>query len=131
MSIPDTPKNINIVLLIVVIVVLGFFFGFGSLKLSHLLDQKQPIRVVSAHSDFESSQAVEEAISGVLKGDYRSDSSIDSGKVVASKTGTRFYLPNCAGVSRILDKNKVYFENADAALKAGLTPAVNCKGLHP
>lgn len=51
------------------------------------------------------------------------------GKVVASKNGTKYYLPDCAGASRISDANKVWFVSADAAVKAGYEPAANCKGL--
>lgn len=50
-------------------------------------------------------------------------------RVVASKNGTKYYLPDCAGASRISDANKVWFASADAAVKAGYELAANCKGL--
>ena len=49
--------------------------------------------------------------------------------VVASKNGTKYYLPECAGASRISDANKVWFVSTAAALAAGYTPAANCKGI--
>ena len=49
--------------------------------------------------------------------------------VVASKNGTKYYLPECAGASRISDTNKVWFVSTAAALAAGYTPAANCKGI--
>lgn len=55
--------------------------------------------------------------------------SSQTGKVVASKTGTKYYLPECAGADRILDANKIWFASASLALTAGYTPAANCKGL--
>ena len=53
----------------------------------------------------------------------------EAGQVVASKNGTKYYLPDCAGADRIAPANKVWFASAAAAAAAGYTPAVNCKGL--
>ena len=52
-----------------------------------------------------------------------------AGKVVASKTGTKYYLPQCAGADRIADANKVWFTSASAAQAAGYTLATNCKNM--
>lgn len=52
-----------------------------------------------------------------------------TGQVVASKNGTKYYLPSCAGASRIADANKVWFVSASAATEAGYAPAANCNGL--
>ena len=49
--------------------------------------------------------------------------------VVASKSGTKYYLPSCAGADRISDANKVWFVSADAANAAGYSPAANCNGI--
>ncbi|MFA6503121.1 MAG: hypothetical protein WCT45_02605 [Candidatus Paceibacterota bacterium] len=49
--------------------------------------------------------------------------------VVASKNGTKYYLPTCAGAARIAEGNKVQFASAEAARAAGYAPAANCKGL--
>lgn len=51
------------------------------------------------------------------------------GQVVASKSGTKYYLPECAGADRISDANKVWFVSASAANTAGYTPAANCDGI--
>lgn len=52
-----------------------------------------------------------------------------TGQIVASKNGTKYYLPSCAGAERISDANKVWFASVAAALTAGYAPAANCKGL--
>ena len=52
-----------------------------------------------------------------------------SAGVVASKGGTKYYLPGCAGADRISPANKVWFASASAAAEAGYAPAANCKGL--
>lgn len=51
------------------------------------------------------------------------------GQVVASKTGTKYYLPSCAAAGRISDANKIWFVSAAAAEAANYTPAANCTGL--
>ena len=49
--------------------------------------------------------------------------------VVASKSGTKYHLPSCAGAKQIKPENLVTFSNEDEAKKAGYTPAANCPGL--
>jgi hypothetical protein len=52
------------------------------------------------------------------------------GKVyLASKSGTKYYLPTCAGAKRIKDENRVWFATVEEAKAKGLTPAANCPGL--
>jgi len=48
---------------------------------------------------------------------------------VASKTGSKYYTPDCSGAKRIKDENKVWFATKQAAEAAGLTPSTSCKGL--
>ena len=51
------------------------------------------------------------------------------GAFVASRNGTKYYLPTCSGANRISEANKVWFATAAAAVAAGYAPAANCKGL--
>ena len=53
----------------------------------------------------------------------------ESAGVVASKSGTKYYFPQCAGAERITEANKVWFMSASDATAAGYTPAANCKGI--
>lgn len=55
-----------------------------------------------------------------------STSTTTGGQVVASKSGTKYYLPTCTGAERISDGNKVWFVSAFAAEKAGYSRAANC-----
>lgn len=75
MSIPDTPKKINIIAFIAIVVVLGFFLAFGGLKLSHFFSQKPPIRVVSAQITSKAGNREEGSKSDVLRGVSGVDSS--------------------------------------------------------
>jgi Metal binding domain of Ada len=54
---------------------------------------------------------------------------VGSGAVVASKTGTKFHLPECPGASQIKPENLITFASVAAAVAAGYTPAGNCPGL--
>lgn len=49
--------------------------------------------------------------------------------VVASRGGTKYYLPWCAGADRIRDANKVWFASPEAAEAHGYERASNCDGL--
>ena len=46
---------------------------------------------------------------------------------VASKNGSKYYLPTCTAVKRITEPNRVYFATKQEATDAGYTPAANCK----
>jgi Metal binding domain of Ada len=49
--------------------------------------------------------------------------------VVASKSGTKYHLPTCAGAKQIKPENLVTFASSKEAEMAGYTPAANCPGL--
>jgi hypothetical protein len=51
------------------------------------------------------------------------------GQFVASKNGTRYYLPSCAAAKRIKEENRIWFASAEEAQRAGYLPAANCPGL--
>ncbi len=48
---------------------------------------------------------------------------------VASKSGTKYYLPSCSGAARIKEENKVWFATIAQAEAAGYTKASGCAGL--
>jgi hypothetical protein len=52
-----------------------------------------------------------------------------TGTYVASKSGTKYHLPDCSGAKRIKEENKVWFETKEQAAAAGYTPASNCPGI--
>lgn len=53
----------------------------------------------------------------------------DEGEVVASKNGTKYHYPWCAGAKQIAEKNRITFRSIAEARASGYTPAANCKGL--
>ena len=70
--------------------------------------------------------APEESPLGVLSS---AEPASTTGTFVASKNGTKYYLPECSGADRIASANKVWFATASAAEEAGYAPATNCKGI--
>lgn len=48
-------------------------------------------------------------------------------RIVASKSGTRYYFTSCSGMSRITEANRVWFATVAEAESAGYTLATNCK----
>lgn len=51
------------------------------------------------------------------------------GQVVASKNGSKYYLPSCAGAKRLSNAHKIWFSSVAKAKAHGYTPATRCKGL--
>ncbi|HLP44011.1 MAG TPA: hypothetical protein VK145_01915 [Candidatus Nanoarchaeia archaeon] len=114
MSIPKDSKKINIIVLISICVVLGIMLISGSLKISAISRAKEPIRVVPPVLDFTGQNKAKSA---------------QFGMVIASKTGTKYHLPECPGAKTIAEKNKITFDSIAAAERAGYAPAANCPGL--
>lgn len=54
---------------------------------------------------------------------------LQAGRYVASKNGTKYYLPSCSGAKRIKEENKIWFATIEDAKASGKTAATNCKGL--
>ena len=96
---------------LVLIVFLVAMASFGLGRLSALVDARPPISVTQAPVAA-SQQAM--ALGALL---------------VAARSGSVYYYPWCAGVSRILPQNQRWFQSEEAARKAGYAPAKNCKGL--
>lgn len=61
--------------------------------------------------------------------DSMAESGATAGSVVASKTGSKYHFPWCAGARSIKEANKIWFASTKQAREAGYTPASNCKGL--
>jgi hypothetical protein len=121
MSIQETAQKIKVFLrfpptdlIIVAIIVLVGVAGFGLGRLSKIEEVKVPITITSV------TQELASVGSALPEG---------GGEVVASKNGTKYHFPWCAGAQQIAEKNKVIFASIQEAKNAGYTPASNCKGL--
>ncbi|TSC63170.1 MAG: hypothetical protein Athens041674_313 [Parcubacteria group bacterium Athens0416_74] len=84
-------------------------FGLG--RLSALVDAKPLVELHTA--------SLEAGQEGMATG----------GQYVASRTGSTYYFPWCAGAQKIAPASERWFATEEAAKAAGYRPAKNCKGL--
>lgn len=115
--------------LMILIIILVGLAGFGLGKLSNAGEGKAVIIQVGGTQNLESDsidkpQNTASAIEAVTENINTNNFNISN--IVASKNGTKYYLPGCSGVGRILDQNKVYFASEKEALDAGYTKASGC-----
>lgn len=107
---------------IVLIILIGFA-GFGLGRLSRIEDNREAVKI-----EFPEYLSASVLNAGkTTAGDEAS--AVISGLLVASKNGSKYHYPWCAGAKSISEKNKIWFDSAEEARKAGYTPAANCKGL--
>jgi len=99
---------------IAILIILVGLASFGLGKLSAFETTPEPVEVIPTSVD---SQTL---------GTAPSIETLATGTIVASKTGTRYYYPNCSGASRIKDENKVWYATEADAQAAGLKLASGC-----
>ena len=125
------PRNASVILII-----LACFASFGLGRLSVLNSYKKGRGILIKEPFVLPASAV--AVSGALEGERETRAEKKSvlpsvtnsgGQVVASKNGSKYHFPWCAGAKQISEQNKIYFDSAEAARAKGYMPAANCKGL--
>jgi hypothetical protein len=116
-------------LYIVTLIILVGAASFGLGKISTYEKTKTPISILKT-KEYMLSTVLEGASSINNKTINEVGDTNQNGVVVASKSGTKYYYPWCAGVSKIKEENKVWFDSIEEAKLAGLTPATNCEGLN-
>lgn len=114
-------------LYIALIIILVGTASFGLGKLSAVGVAHTPIDIEYASTTTATSSA--EGETGYQSESQPAAAIAAGGKVVASKTGDKYHFPWCSGAQRINEANKVWFDSAEEARKAGYEPAANCKGL--
>ena len=116
------------IVLIIILVGLG---GFGLGRLSALEESRLPVYIESNERlQTNMKGAVGDALSGLgSSGQKETVGGSGDGLLVASKNGSKYHFPWCSGAQRMKEENKIWFDSAEEARKAGYTPAANCKGL--
>ncbi|HED38129.1 MAG TPA: hypothetical protein ENI76_07790 [Ignavibacteria bacterium] len=72
----------------------------------------------------------ESATMGSTRAQNKSNSQLTQTEIyVGSINGSKYHYPWCSGAQRIKESNKIQFSSKEEAIKAGYTPAANCKGL--
>ena len=121
----------------VVILASGASFGLGMLTERELGQGGGPIRIEGVPADALPAAAAAAPIvlpKGAATASLAAPKAIapaakTSGTYVASKNGTKFYLPTCSTAKRIKEENKIWFDTEDEARAAGFEPGANCPGL--
>lgn len=106
------------------IVLLVGFTAFGLGRLS-VLGEGSPRLIIHMPDGTTQAAAVGKTVNSVVS----PNQATRTGVYVASKSGTKYYLPSCAGAARIKEGNRVWFATVAEAQAAGYTAAANCPGL--
>lgn len=109
------------------LVIIVAFASFGLGRLSKLEENRMPVTI--EYPEEALGTVTVSQVENIPEAPDQKASVVSSGSVMASKNGTKYYLPWCAGVSRINKANLVTFVSKEEAEKAGYSPAGNCKGL--
>jgi hypothetical protein len=96
---------------LITIIVLLALCSFGLGRFSGLEDVRPPVSIIQVPTE------------------RKPHAMAMGGLVVASRTGSVYYYPWCAGAQKITVGNQVWFESEEAAAATGLLPAKGCKGL--
>lgn len=116
--------------ILLVLVICGIIASL--VKLSMLESGKTGIKISYPNAEMASLVLVstqDEASKSVASSLTQDSSSTQSGEVIGSKSGKKYYFPWCGTVKRIKPENQVHFVSIDEAKKAGFTAGGNCKGL--
>lgn len=135
-ALSGVPQDVLLVVLVLSVAVAGF--GLGMLSERQMNAEKGSgfwIEQVASSSPAVLGAAVAGATASAIatKASEGTAESISApmavGKYVASKNGTKYYLPTCSGAKRIKDENKVWFATVEEARASGRTPSSACKGI--
>jgi len=113
-------------IILILIAIIAFSLG----RISGLQEKREPVRVLNnAPPTPLLQQEGGTGVNNVISGEVKGSSTSSSGTVIASKNGTKYHYPWCAGAKQISEKNKISFNSIEEARAAGYSPASNCKGL--
>lgn len=129
MSISYEPRKIKKIIGFVLVLILVLLLAYAIATLSVGMTKKSPISIVYPANTASAIRAVEIKETKTGTNTFEKNTEMN-GSVVASKKGTKYHLPSCPGAKTIAGGNKIIFPSAEAAKKAGYTPAKNCKGLN-
>ncbi|OHA17622.1 MAG: hypothetical protein A2664_03305 [Candidatus Taylorbacteria bacterium RIFCSPHIGHO2_01_FULL_46_22b] len=127
---PPSGKAKDVFILIVIVLVALCSFALG--RLSAIESVRPPVKILGSASIIQGLQTPEtdsKVTSSTAIPAPAPLSGQGNGSVVASKSGTKYHFPWCAGAKSIKEENKIWFASIEAARSAGYTPAANCKGL--
>ena len=110
-------------LLLLVLTLGSIFFALG--RISTIEESYTPIQI--SYPNATSAASIIQAI--LPRQDLGGSSTRQSGEVIGSKTGKKYYFPWCGTLKRVKSENQIHFTSVEEARSAGYLPAANCKGL--
>ena len=127
MSIKDLlEKGKPFYILILGLVLASIFFALG--RLSALEERHTPIKILSPDQNQTAALILGFSTTTPMS-DIGGSRISNSGEVIGSKTGKKYYFPWCGTVKRLKPENQVHFASVDLARQAGYVAGGNCKGL--
>lgn len=122
-KVPNIPDDLFLGLIIVLVA----FGSFGLGRLSKIESSKAPVRF----ENIPESQSLDANNSNVtvLKNTSPMVPPTESGELVGSKNGTKYYYSWCSGVQKISPANLIHFTSKEEAEARGYTASATCKGL--
>ena len=122
----STYENRDVFIAIIIILVAFASFGLG--RLSKIEETRSPVRIENMTASVIGVK--ESATMGSTRAQNKSNSQLTQTEIyVGSINGSKYHYPWCSGAQRIKESNKIQFSSKEEAIKAGYTPAANCKGL--
>lgn len=118
-------------LYVAAIIFLTAMVSFGLGRLSAVWPEKEPITITGNQEarDMNQENLSTDKETNNPDSKFLLHDSTTKGRYVASKSGTAYHFPWCPGALKIKEENKVWFDTANKAEKAGYKPAGNCEGL--
>lgn len=106
----------KVFLALVIMLVALLSFGLGRLS---AVGKSKPIKI-----EYDSSLSIE---SPIQKSQTAGVINARGEGIVASRNGSKYHYPHCAGAKQIKEENKITFDSKEAAESSGYTLAANCK----
>ncbi len=110
---------------VILTIVLVGALSFGLGRLSVIYGEEHRVEILYPENQ-------EGEVLGASSGDLSPQTSTlapPEGGYVASKTGSKYHLPWCAGARTIKPENLIHFQSKAEAEARGYEPAGNCKGI--
>jgi len=116
----------------VLLVLVGLVaFGLGRLSVAQVAATAPPVQVFPGVAAVQVAKAPEAVATNDVNASSVTvpDTTATEVAVVASRSGSKYHLPDCPGAKQIKEANVITFASIELAKAAGYEPAKNCPGL--
>jgi hypothetical protein len=100
--------------------------GLGFKLAANCRETAQPVEPTSTPADTPAPTAPAAETKPAAPSAPVTASVVPAGKIIGNKDSQIYHLPNCAGYTKVSEKNRVYFDSEADAEKAGYRKAKNC-----